>query len=147
MAVNPGASFLTMLTVQGEISSNSTFTCEFPIGTTTDAVGNVRLSSQKWTIKASLEQKRSPSRDSNPSQPGNFPAIWLEGHITEILDNAGNHQGWTMPLNSKATLDGTVGDLKGRLYLANIVPCSAIEDFDLLDICGQEIAGWFEVVR
>ena len=100
--------------------------------------GNRIYGEQAFVVAGTLDQKANAPRDVERRQTANSPAVWVEGACTEpeILPD------W-IPKNAMAL--ATISGKSGKLYLVPKVQQGAILAFDMLELTGQEIQGWFEL--
>jgi hypothetical protein len=135
------------MTIIGEIFSGSLaiLRAKVPDGTIIyDEFSIATPNYVNYTIKAFLLETKSPASDANASQPRNRPATWLEGYITEVTDAVGAKMIPRLPATINDSLELTIGKFSGRFYPHKLIPCPAIDRFDLYDLVGEELKGWFE---
>ena len=119
-------------------NSTLTFTHKTTVASTDPVTGNKIYNLETVTIAATLEQKRESPRDVERQQTGNSPAVWVEGACTEPE---------TLPewVSKSAIAQATISGKTGKLYLVPKLQQGAILAFDMLDLTGEEIQGWFEL--
>ena len=100
-------------------------------------------------FRAVLEIAENPPRDQEPPQPKNFPAYWCFGNICRQIDPL-DPENEDLPTElptalTTAAVNCTVSGVVGKFTFVPKMEDAEIYNFELQDLQGQPIAGWFEV--
>lgn len=100
--------------------------------------GNPVFDKLLFVVAAKLDQEAQAPRDIERRETANTPAVWMKGYCTEpeVLPD------W---IKKDAVCDATISGKAGKLYLVPCLQKAAIVAFDMVDLAGQKIQGWFEL--
>jgi hypothetical protein len=108
------------------------------------------LSTNEFEVRAYLHFDRPPPKDFDRPQPGNQSAIWVEGHVTEVvsLANSALDLPPTMPQGKYAGIPARVLRspdrwLPGKFWLTPRLSSGAIIQFNCYRHVGEKLWGWF----
>jgi hypothetical protein len=109
--------------------------------------GNPIPNTRLYTVLALLDFVEKPPKQFASSQPNDSPMIWVDGNVTEVIDQL-------MPdvILPAAMPDGmarngfkaTIGNVTGIFYPVIKIKETELDPYLDLSILGEEIWGWFD---
>jgi hypothetical protein len=139
-------------TVLGEVMENGRMLLDLAIGHGAIDPNTGNPSTTYKTLEVCcLVKLRSAARGSvDRPQPRNNNQLWCEGEVTRVFDIANPSVELDPKIPEEAPTTGIaikISGLEGKLYLEPSVVEAEVEEFELEDIVGEPIRGWFEPQR
>jgi hypothetical protein len=139
-----------MTTVIGVVVENATFECEKTTGyngTIDPETNNPSPSKKTFRVDCYLAVSASKTRE-NP-QPNLPPQLWAEGYVTRVIEknNPLVELDQKLPVAIAQGHSITISGVQGKFYQEKVPISAELEEFELLDITGEPVYGWFEAGR